>query len=110
MRNVSPPAKAIASMARVVKPGGRVLVLEFGLPSNAAWRWLYVNYSRYIIPRVGGLLTGNRSAYTYLHSTSTTFPSGEAFLRLMRQAGKFTRVEAVALTGGVAYVYVGDVA
>jgi demethylmenaquinone methyltransferase / 2-methoxy-6-polyprenyl-1,4-benzoquinol methylase len=110
VRNIAPPIKAIASMARVVKPGGRVLVLEFGLPRNAAWRWLYVNYSRYVIPRVGGLLTGNRNAYTYLHNTSTTFPSGEEFARLMRQTGRFTRVEAVALTGGVAYVYVGDVA
>lgn len=110
IRNVSPPVKALASMARVVKPGGRVLVLEFGVPPNAAWRAMYLGYSRYIIPRVGGLLTGNRSAYAYLHTTSTTFPSGDAFLRLMRQAAKFSRLQAVPLTGGITYVYVGEVA
>jgi demethylmenaquinone methyltransferase/2-methoxy-6-polyprenyl-1,4-benzoquinol methylase len=110
VRNMHSPAKSITSMARVVKPGGRVAVLEFGMPHNPAWRALYLSYSRYIIPRIGGLLTGQRNAYAYLHNTSINFPCGEAFLRLMRQAAKFSRVETTALTGGVAYIYVGVVA
>jgi demethylmenaquinone methyltransferase / 2-methoxy-6-polyprenyl-1,4-benzoquinol methylase len=110
IRNVIPPVKGLASMARVVKPGGRVLVLEFGMPINKTWRSIYGAYSRYFIPRVGGLLTGNRSAYAYLHSTSTTFPCGDAFLRLLRQAGRFSRLEAVPLSGGIAYLYCGVVA
>lgn len=110
VRNMNSPAKSIAAMARVVKPGGRVLVLEFGLPKNPAWRALYLRYSRYIIPRVGGLLTGQRQAYAYLHNTSVNFPHGEAFLRVMRQAAKFAALQAYPLSGGVAYVYVGVVA
>lgn len=110
VRNMDSPSKSITSMARVVKPGGRVLVLEFGLPGNPAWRALYLSYSRYIIPRIGGLLTGQRNAYAYLHNTSVSFPHGDAFLRLMRHAAKFSQAQAYSLTGGVAYIYVGVVA
>lgn len=110
VRNFVPPNKGLAQMARVLKPGGRLLVLEFGLPPSRAWRRVYGAYSRYFIPRIGGLITGNRSAYAYLHNTSTTFPYGSDFLRLMRQAAKFTHLEAIALAGGIAYLYIGVVA
>jgi demethylmenaquinone methyltransferase/2-methoxy-6-polyprenyl-1,4-benzoquinol methylase len=107
IRSVADPLRALNEMARVVRRGGRVLVLEFGLPQRRAWRSLYGFYSRYIIPPLGGLITGERSAYEYLHSTSATFPCGKAFLQLMRQTRAFSEAQGFALTGGVVYLYRG---
>ena len=74
-------------MARVVKPGGQVLVLEFGQPGGL-WGALYRLYSRVVMPTVGGLLTGNRAAYQYLPRTAAAFPAGERFLALMDRCGR----------------------
>jgi demethylmenaquinone methyltransferase/2-methoxy-6-polyprenyl-1,4-benzoquinol methylase len=96
-------------MARVTREGGRVVVLEFGQPGGAWFSPLYRFYSHAILPRVGGWISGQRSAYEYLDRTSSRFPAGERFLAMMRDTGAFRDVRAHALTGGVAYVYVGDV-
>ena len=61
------------------------------------------------MPAVGGLLSGNREAYTYLPRTSATFPAGDKFLKLMDNSESFSNTKAVKLTGGIAYVYVGVV-
>lgn len=106
IRNVDDPVVALAEMARVVKPGGRVVVLEFGQPKG----WIkgpYELYSQRIMPAVGGWLSGNREAYTYLPRTSATFPAGKKFLKLMEEANVFIDFRAVRLTGGIAYIYVG---
>jgi demethylmenaquinone methyltransferase/2-methoxy-6-polyprenyl-1,4-benzoquinol methylase len=108
IRNVDDPVQCLREMARVVRPGGRVVVLEFGQPSGA-WGALYRLYSRLWMPRLGGLLTGNRSAYAYLPRTAAAFPAGERFLALMDQAGTFSARRARSLTGGVAFIYVGEV-
>lgn len=109
IRNVEDPARGLAEMARVTRVGGRVVVLEFGQPGGAWFGPLYRFYSRSILPRIGGWLSGQRSAYEYLDRTSSRFPAGERFAEMMRAAGPFRHVRAHALTGGVAYVYVGDV-
>jgi demethylmenaquinone methyltransferase / 2-methoxy-6-polyprenyl-1,4-benzoquinol methylase len=109
IRNVEDPARGLAEMARVTREGGRVVVLEFGQPGGAWFAPLYRFYSHTILPRVGGWLSGQRSAYEYLDRTSSRFPAGERFLGMMRDTGAFRDVRAHALTGGVAYVYVGDV-
>lgn len=109
IRNVDDPLACLREMARVTKTGGRIAILEFGQPRgvvSAPFR----AYSRHVIPRVGGLLTGNREAYEYLPRTSASFPAGEDFLDLMRDAGCFAERTAKALTGGIAWVYVGTVA
>lgn len=106
IRNVDDPSRALAEMARVVVRGGRVVVLEFGKPSGPIGS-LYRAYSRFVIPRLGALITGNRSAYEYLPRTAASFPSGVNFVELMRRTGKFREVRVQSLTGGVAYVYVG---
>jgi demethylmenaquinone methyltransferase/2-methoxy-6-polyprenyl-1,4-benzoquinol methylase len=109
IRNVDDPVACLREMARVVKPGGRVVVLEFGQPRGpfgAAFRL----YSRYAMPAIGGALTGNRAAYEYLPRTSAAFPSGEHFLALMERANAFARSSAHALMFGTAFVYVGEVA
>jgi demethylmenaquinone methyltransferase/2-methoxy-6-polyprenyl-1,4-benzoquinol methylase len=108
IRNVDDPARCLAEMARVVRPGGRVVVLEFGQPKGImglSYRW----YSRHVIPVVGKMLTGNREAYAYLPETAAAFPCREAFLDLMRGTNRFASVRYRELTGGIAFVYVGIV-
>jgi demethylmenaquinone methyltransferase / 2-methoxy-6-polyprenyl-1,4-benzoquinol methylase len=106
IRNVDDPVRCLREMARVLKPGGSAIVLEFGQP-RGAFGALFRAYSRGVMPVVGGLLTGNRAAYEYLPRTAASFPAGEKFLGLMREAGAFTATEAHPLTFGTAYVYRG---
>lgn len=106
IRNVDEPVTALREMARVVKPGGRVVVLEFGQPKGLM-KFPYDLYSQTIMPAVGGWLSGNREAYTYLPRTSAKFPAGKKFLELMAEANVFIDYRAVRLTGGIAYIYVG---
>ncbi len=108
IRNVDDPVKCLQEMARVVKPGGRVMVLEFGQPGGL-FGWGFKFYSRVVMPFIGGLITGNRAAYEYLPRTAAQFPAGKNFLALMEQAGSFSRFDAHPLTSGMAYVYVGVV-
>jgi len=109
IRNVDDPALGVTEMARVVRRGGAVVVLEFGQPGGPLFGPLYRSYSANVIPLIGGLMTGKRSAYEYFHRTSSEFPSGRAFVALMENTGRFSKVAARSLTGGIAYVYVGIV-
>lgn len=107
IRNVGDPLKALKEMNRVLKPQGRALILEFSLPTNALIRQGYLFYLRHLLPRIAGWISGNREAYVYLNRTIEKFPCGEAFLKLMRQAG-FASAKAIPLTFGVATLYVGE--
>ncbi|MBV8517837.1 MAG: bifunctional demethylmenaquinone methyltransferase/2-methoxy-6-polyprenyl-1,4-benzoquinol methylase UbiE [Acidobacteria bacterium] len=107
IRNVGDPRKGIAEMARVVRPGGRVIVLEFGQPQNRLFAALYDIYSRRILPRLGGLVTGQRDAYAYLERSAGRFPCGDDFAALMRDAADFASVTYEPLTFGIAYLYKG---
>lgn len=109
IRNVDDPVVCLRELARVVKPGGRVMVLEFGQPEGI-FGAMYRFYSNTVIPTLGGIISGNREAYRYLPETSAAFPAGEAFLEKMREAGSFSEVSAVPLTFGVAWIYRGVVA
>ena len=108
IRNVDDPVTALKEMARVVRPGGKVVVLEFGQPKGLM-KWPYELYSQHIMPTLGGWLSGNRDAYTYLPRTSAAFPSGEKFLALMDESEAFESKRAVSLTGGIAFIYIGTV-
>ncbi len=109
IRNVVPPAAGIAEMARVVRPGGRVLVLEFGQPDGWLFGRLFRFYARFVMPRIGGLLTGDRAAYEYLPRTSAAFPAGEAFVTELLEPAGLRVVAKAALTFGIAWIYVAEV-
>ncbi|MFZ1729819.1 MAG: bifunctional demethylmenaquinone methyltransferase/2-methoxy-6-polyprenyl-1,4-benzoquinol methylase UbiE [Bacteroidota bacterium] len=108
IRNVDDPVQALHSMARVVRSGGRVMILEFGRP---LW-WMkpfFTFYSKVIIPLIGGLVSGKRDAYEYLTRTSAAFPTGDEFLALMDKSGMYSERHTIPLTGGIAYLYIGIV-
>ncbi len=108
IRNVDVPTQALREMARVVRPGGRVVVLEFGQPQGIVGAF-YRFYSNHVIPFVGGILSGNREAYSYLNRTAAQFPSGDNFDAMMHETGAFAGTNYKALTFGIAYVYIGKV-
>jgi demethylmenaquinone methyltransferase/2-methoxy-6-polyprenyl-1,4-benzoquinol methylase len=107
IRNVADPARGIAEMARVIRSGGRVIVLEFGQPRSRTFGALYDFYRRRVLPKVGGLVTGKQDAYEYLERSASRFPCGDEFAALMRNAADFSSVDYVPLTFGIAYLYRG---
>jgi demethylmenaquinone methyltransferase/2-methoxy-6-polyprenyl-1,4-benzoquinol methylase len=105
IRNVADPVKALEELARVTRPGGRVMILEFGQPRNKAFAGLYNFYSKNILPKIGGAITGDTDAYQYLQDSSAEFPCAEGFLSWAENTNRFSRVEYRSLTGGIAYMY-----
>lgn len=109
IRNVQEPLKGLMELARVVRPGGVVMVLEFGQPATPGVREVYDFYSRKILPRLGGLVSGKPQAYEYLQDSSARFPCGDEFVEMMKSTGRFSEVTYQPLTFGVAYMYKGVV-
>lgn len=109
IRNVSDPSKALTEMARIVRPGGRVMVLETGDSPDNPFRGFFDFYFRQVIPRVGGWVTGKRYAYEYLNNSSRGFPSRELFKELMMDTGRFESVDYKVLFGGASFLYRGIV-
>lgn len=107
IRNVNDPRRGIAELARVVRPGGRVMILEFGQPRNGLFAAAYNWYRARILPRVGGLVTGKREAYEYLERSAGAFPCGDDFVALMNETGAFASVQYQPLSFGIAYLYRG---
>lgn len=109
IRNVSDPVKALKEMARVAKPGGRVMVLEFGQMSIPVIGSAYKFYSEKILPILGGWVTGQKEAYDYLQKSSAAFPCREGFIDLMKQSNSFSQMTYVPVSFGIAYIYKGVV-
>jgi demethylmenaquinone methyltransferase/2-methoxy-6-polyprenyl-1,4-benzoquinol methylase len=105
IRNVSDRALGISEMCRVVRPGGRVVVLEFSRPEGSFFGALYRYYFLRVLPRIGGILS-KRSAYAYLPESVQAFPSPAAFAEMMRSAG-CAAVDFRPLTFGIVTLYVG---
>lgn len=107
IRNVTDVKKALAEFYRVLKPGGRLLILEGTVPKMKWLQMIHLFYLRNFLPRIGALISKNNYAYRYLNETIETFPAGEAFCSLMREVG-FKEPQANLQTGGVATIYSGN--
>ena len=107
IRNVADVPKTLSEIYRILKSKGRVIILEFSLPNNMLIKQLYLAYFRHVLPRIGGLLSGDKQAYHYLNQSVETFPYGRDFCQLLETA-KFENVTAYSLSGGIATLYVGD--
>jgi len=107
IRNVVHVDRALSEMRRILKPGGRAVILEFSLPANPVVRFGHLFYLRYVLPLVGGLVSGDWGAYRYLNTTIEAFPYGDAFTEMMREAG-FEKATAYPVTFGIATIYVGE--
>jgi len=105
IRNVVDRQQGLCEMARVLKPGGQAVILEFATPRNGFFRAVYYFYFRRVLPWLGGLIS-QRSAYQYLPDSVLEFPDRETFKGMMEQAG-FVDVRVYDLTGGIAAVHVG---
>lgn len=106
VRNFPDRLQGLKEMARVVKPGGRVVVLEFSTPSGLLGD-AYRLYFQHFLPRIGGLISGNREAYSYLHQSVEAFPPPQIFCDMMIQAG-LARIRCLPLTFGITICYVGE--
>lgn len=107
VRNFENIGRALSEIRRVLAPGGRLLVLEFGQPKVFPFSTAYAFYSRHILPLFGGMVTGNTAAYAYLERTSSAFPCGGAFEEILRQNG-FHRTKGYPLLFGLVYRYLAE--
>jgi demethylmenaquinone methyltransferase/2-methoxy-6-polyprenyl-1,4-benzoquinol methylase len=107
IRNIVDPQRALAEIARVLRPTGRLAILEFGEPRLPGIRTLYSWYFRYLLPLVGRFVSKHQSAYSYLPASVRTFPSPAEFADTLAATG-FSQVRAVPLTFGIVYLYVAE--
>ena len=106
IRNVGRLEKALREMHRVIRPGGKVMCLEFSHPRSSLLSRLYDLYSFKVIPEIGEVVTGNRDAYTYLVESIRKFPDQEELKRIMESVGLY-RVKYYNLFNGIAALHVG---
>jgi demethylmenaquinone methyltransferase / 2-methoxy-6-polyprenyl-1,4-benzoquinol methylase len=104
IRNFANVEQSLKECFRVLKPGGRLIILEFSLPQNMLWRHLHLFYLRRIVPLIGGLISGHPFAYRYLNQTIESFPYGKDFGALMETCG-FRKVGFEPLTMGISTLY-----
>ena len=106
VRNLARTEKGIAEMRRVLKPGGKLLILEFSRPRNPVFKPIYSFYLNRVLPKIAGLVSGDKEAYEYLASSIAEFYEPEELLSMMERAG-FARCYCRPLTMGIVTIYIG---
>jgi demethylmenaquinone methyltransferase/2-methoxy-6-polyprenyl-1,4-benzoquinol methylase len=104
IRNVERPEVACFEMRRVLTAGGRVAILEFAIPTVPILRAAYLAYFRYVLPRIGAMVSRHNAAYAYLPASVAAFETPGEFVTILRQTG-FTDIRAIPLTLGIVYLY-----
>ncbi len=107
VRNFQSLIAGLTDMYRVMKPGGTCVIVEFSKPRAFPVKQLYHLYSKYLLPFIGGIVSKDNSAYTYLPESVQVFPDGEAFLEIYKKAG-FINTKCIALTFGICSIYIGQ--
>ena len=108
IRNIPDRLQALREMRRVIVPGGQIFVLEMNFPRHRFWQGFFDLYLNRLLPGVARLFSGNPAAYHYLADSILHFPSPQAFLRAMEEAG-FQDVERYPLTFGITSLYIGSI-
>ena len=107
VRNFGDLGAGLRELARTIKPGGKVVILEFSRPRNRVFLALYEFYSYKILPRIGGLVSRDKRAYEYLPTSVGEFPAPEEFMAMMARAG-FRNCRARSQSFGIAQIYIGE--
>ena len=106
VRNFSDAQKGLLEMYRVLKPNGKIVVLEFSFPKYRLLQWLYRLYFEKLLPLIGRIISGHKTAYSYLPASVVNFPQGEEFKKLLEDSG-FKKVSLITLTLGIVTLYTG---
>ena len=104
VRNFENIERGLCEIFRTLKPGGKLVVLEFSMPKNRLVRWVYSQYAHRLLPRIGGMISKDKQAYTYLPDSVEEFPSPERFADMLCGVG-FKSVKTRSQSFGIAYIY-----
>jgi demethylmenaquinone methyltransferase / 2-methoxy-6-polyprenyl-1,4-benzoquinol methylase len=106
VRNFENLVRGLQEIHRVLKPGGKVVVLEFSRPRRFPFKQVYSFYFKFILPKIGRLVSSDKAAYTYLPESVEAFPDGDSFLSILRSVG-FNHTQCQVLTFGISSIYTG---
>ena len=107
VRNFQNLEKGLAEMLRVLKPGGKLVVLEFSRPRQKGFKVLYNFYMKVVAPKAGSIFANNKDAYQYLNNSVQAFPEREQFTELMKQTG-YSKIYFKTLSLGICCIYCGS--
>jgi demethylmenaquinone methyltransferase/2-methoxy-6-polyprenyl-1,4-benzoquinol methylase len=107
LRNLASWQRGLEEMRRVARPGARIIVLDFGKPPNALWRWIYFTHLKLSVPLIGLLFCGNASAYAYILESLKHYPAQLAVAEKMREL-KLANAQVINLLGGAMAINFGE--